>query len=49
MTLKTCTCGKPQTTKNAKFLGRASGVLWFNCLSCLSTFIVGKIKSIKAS
>lgn len=44
MTLKTCTCGKVQTTKNAKFVARCDGLgtdtLYFNCLSCDSTFCV---------
>lgn len=42
MTLKKCTCGKIQTTQNAKFLGpmRLGGVkfLLFNCQVCKSTF-----------
>lgn len=41
MTLKICpSCKVPQTTKSAKFLGRASGILWFNCVNCMSTFII---------
>ena len=44
MTLKKCTCGKMQTTKNAKFIGVGflkSKVLFFNCTRCNSTFIIG--------
>lgn len=44
MTLKKCKCGKVNTTKNAKFLARrplARDLLWFNCLSCNTTFVIG--------
>lgn len=42
MTLKTCSCGKIQTTKNALFIGRERTVdaLYFNCSSCNSTFLL---------
>lgn len=45
MKLKKCTCGKEQTTKNAKFIGKGDPtfgkkMLYFNCLSCNSTFVV---------
>ena len=42
MKLKICSCGKVQTTKNAKFVTRDDGLgldaLYFNCRSCGSTF-----------
>lgn len=44
MNLKICTCGKLNTTKNAKFLGRCDlkyTVLMFNC-TCQSTFTIMK-------
>lgn len=41
MTLKTCkTCGKVQTTKNAKYIGKDLIALYFNCTNCQSTFII---------
>lgn len=41
MTLKNCPCcRKLQTTKTAKFRGREMGMLWFDCRSCLSTFVL---------
>lgn len=42
MTLKTCDCGKVQTTTNAAYIGRTDELgidaLYFNCTSCWSTF-----------
>lgn len=42
MTLKKCTCGKIQTTRNAKLIGKDPefGSLYFNCQSCQSTFLL---------
>ena len=43
MTLKICTCGKIQTTRNSKFIGRmliGKKMLLFNCKSCRTTFAV---------
>lgn len=44
MTLKTCTCGQPQTTKTAKLVARCDGLgmdtLYFNCKKCGSTFCI---------
>lgn len=49
MTLKTCSCGKVQTTKNAKFIGKDLGTgLYFNCTSCNSTFLIVANKDKKA-
>jgi len=45
MTLKKCTCGKIQTTKNSKFNGKGNlGVeyLLFTCCTCGSSFSVLK-------
>ncbi len=53
MTLKICTCGKVNTTKNAKKIGKQKDfgghrIIYFNCIGCNSTFIVlGKIKPIQ--
>lgn len=45
MRLKNCPgCKRAQTTRSAKFLGRLEGVLWFNCLGCFSTFIIGSLR-----
>ena len=41
MTLRTCPCGSLCTTRNSKPLGRLDSLLWFNCPSCDSTFVVG--------
>ncbi len=42
MTLKTCSCGKVNTTKTAKFITRwevgLKAMLLFNCPHCGSTF-----------
>lgn len=43
MTLKKCSCGKTQMTKNAEFKGRgelACEYLLFNCRLCNSSFAV---------
>lgn len=44
MTIHTCTCGKLQTTRNAKKLARTDDLgidmLYLNCQSCGSTFCV---------
>lgn len=44
MTLTTCPCGQPQTTKNAKKVARTDDLgmdmIYFNCQSCGSTFCV---------
>jgi len=45
MTLKTCSCGSKRTTRNSKKIGRTDEpglkkLLWFNCLSCKSTFVL---------
>lgn len=44
MTIKTCTCGNPVTTRTAIIKGRTElngrMTLWFNCPKCGSTMIV---------
>lgn len=42
MTLKTCSCGAVCRTHDSKFLGRLDDLLWFNCPSCHSTFVIGR-------
>lgn len=41
MKLRDCpSCKRPQTTKNTESLGRVEGILYFNCTSCGSTFVL---------
>jgi hypothetical protein len=56
MKLKTCSCGKENTTKNAVFTGpqyysspikKSKRLLLFTCSQCKTTFAIGKLKSEK--
>lgn len=53
MTLKPCSCGKLQTTKNTIFIGRGKldwEYLLFECTTCRGSFTVPeKRKDIKVS
>jgi len=50
MTLRKCSCGKIQTTKNSKFIGEEiileKRILFFTCKSCNSTFILKNKKEL---